>query len=424
MPLSAKITKIALRQAVSRRFVSVSTDALLVMMGVMSEIESFRSNRFDYASNVTADEQAVTPAARAERRATSRPTLVDVARAAGVSASTASLAFSGSGPVSAGTRTRVFDAAAALGYSGPDPRARSLRQGRSGVVGIVFDERLLFAFRDPVNIATLDGIATGLGTDSNGLLLLTETGAVGAGIQTASIDAAVLMGCSPVLDRTIVALRQRGIPLVSIEGGSARTRVADAASTVVDVGLDNTDASERLARRLLDLGHRRVAVVTLGTDGERILGPLTPQREAAITTAVTAERLAGARRVFPALTAYSAAYNVVDDGLAAARVLLDVPAGARPTAIMAQSDLLAVGVLHAAEERGLRVPADLSVTGFDGVRIDGLTAHDLTTMVQPAAEKGRAAGAAVAGLIAGRHVDDVRFVCELHEGDTTGPAPL
>ena len=63
-----------------------------------------------------------------------RPTLADVAAKAGVSASTASLAFSGSGPVSDATKERVLAAAAELGYGGPDPRARSLRRGRSGIV--------------------------------------------------------------------------------------------------------------------------------------------------------------------------------------------------------------------------------------------------------------------------------------------------
>ncbi|MGA1836699.1 LacI family DNA-binding transcriptional regulator [Herbiconiux sp. 11R-BC] len=343
-----------------------------------------------------------------------RATLSDVARLAGVSASTASLAFSGAGPVSSVTRAKVMDAAAVLGYSGPDPRARSLRQGRSGVVGIVFDERLLFAFRDPVNIATLDGIATGLGVESNGLLLMTETGPAGSGIQSAAIDAAVLMGCSPVLDSSVVALRARGVPVVSIEGGVAEG--------VVDVGLDNADASERLARHLHDLGHRRVGVITLATDAHRATAPVPASRFGAISTAVTADRLAGTLRVFPSPAVHSAGYNLVDEGARAARALLAGPAGERPTAILAQSDLLAVGALKAADELGLEVPRELSVTGFDGVRIDGLTAHDLTTMRQPAAEKGRAAGAAVAALIAGEPVESVRFACVFHRGDTTGPA--
>ncbi|MDO9397918.1 MAG: substrate-binding domain-containing protein, partial [Herbiconiux sp.] len=92
-------------------------------------------------------------------------------------------------------------------------------------------------------------------------------------------------------------------------------------------------------------------------------------------------------------------------------------------AILAQSDLLAVGVIREAEARGHAVPGDLSVTGFDGVRIDGLDGYDLTTMRQPVAEKGRAAGHAVARLLAGPDeaagVTSAVFSCEFHRGDTT-----
>ncbi|MFB2580037.1 LacI family DNA-binding transcriptional regulator [Herbiconiux sp. P15] len=358
-----------------------------------------------------------------------RATLQDVARLAGVSRSTASLAFSGAGPVSESTRARVMAASAELGYSGPDPRARSLRQGRSGVVGIVFDEGLLSAFRDPVNVATLDGIATGLGDGSNGLLLLTETGAVESSIASAAIDAAVLMGCSPVFDRVVLELRRRGVPVVSIEGGPAGRSTAapgapaDAAGPgLVDVALDNVEASEALARHLHGLGHRRVGVLTLATDAARETGPVTPEREAGMTTAVTADRLRGVRRVFPDAVAVSSGFNSVEEAVRGARLLL-AQGGGRPTAVLAQSDLLAVGVLQVAAELGLRVPEDLSLTGFDGVPIEGLAGYDLTTMVQPAGEKGREAGRAVRALIAGEDVSSVVFHCEFHLGATTAPPP-
>ncbi|AXH34410.1 LacI family transcriptional regulator [Humibacter sp. BT305] len=351
-----------------------------------------------------------------EGRQARRATLADVAARARVSRSTASLAFSGAGPVSEETRSRVLAAAAELDYGGPDPRARSLRQGRSGVVGVVFDERLLQAFRDPVNIGTLDGIVEGLGVDSNGILLLTETGATSESVRSAVVDAAVIMGCSPHLGTIIESLRRRGIPVVSIEG--------DEEDGVVDIGLDNAGAAEELARHLAELGHRRVATVTLATDEKRASGPLTPEAERAITTVVTGERLAGMRHVFPDAAAYACADSFVEGGAAAARVLLDVPADRRPTAIMAQSDLLAVGVLQAADELGIAVPQELSVTGFDGVRIDGLTRHDLTTMVQPVAEKGRAAGEAVVALLAGDEVSSRRYPCVFHAGTTTAPPPV
>jgi DNA-binding LacI/PurR family transcriptional regulator len=89
--------------------------------------------------------------------------------------------------------------------------------------------------------------------------------------------------------------------------------------------------------------------------------------------------------------------------------------------VIAQSDLLAAGVIRAAEEAGLRVPEDVSVTGFDGVVVDGLAPYVLTTLVQPAAEKGRAAGLAVAAMLAGGTAASIRFTCVFREGNTTAP---
>jgi DNA-binding LacI/PurR family transcriptional regulator len=135
---------------------------------------------------------------------------------------------------------------------------------------------------------------------------------------------------------------------------------------------------------------------------------------------VTRERLAGAREVFPDAALYAAGGSLIDEGFAAGRAIFADPA-ARPTAVIAQSDMLAAGVIRAAEEAGLRVPQDVSVTGFDGIVVDGLAPYELTTLVQPAAEKGRAAGLAVAAMLAGETAASIRFTCVFREGNTTAP---
>src|SRR3982751_6105881 len=101
-----------------------------------------------------------------------RPTLAGVASRAGVSVSTASLVFSGRGPVSDATRQRVLAAAADLDYAGPDPTARSLRRGSTGVIGVVTEDSLADSFRDPMNLALLDGIGEELGEARLGLLVI------------------------------------------------------------------------------------------------------------------------------------------------------------------------------------------------------------------------------------------------------------
>jgi len=342
-----------------------------------------------------------------------RPNLAAVAALAGVSPSTASLAFSGAGPVSEATREKVLAAAKQLDYAGPDPRAQSLRRGRSGIVGVVIEDRLRDAFRDPINVALLDGIADALGSEGLGLLLLTETGEGGADISLAPMDGVILIGCSRELDRPVQAFRQRGIPIVAIE--------AEPMPGVLAIDLDNRDATAQGARHLQQLGHTAVGLVTLPLEGSRRRGPLDPERIAASRAHTTLERIRGARDVFPEAPGVVAAGSSIEHGLEAGRELL--ARHPRPTAVIAQSDLLALGVIRAAEEAGISVPGELSVVGFDGVRLEGSSPHELTTLVQPAVDKGRAAGRAVIALLGGAEAEPAWFSSTLRIGTTTGPAP-
>jgi DNA-binding LacI/PurR family transcriptional regulator len=343
---------------------------------------------------------------------TRRPTITDVARTAGVSASTASVVFSGKTAVSDATRKRVLDAAGSLGYTGPDPRAASLRRGRSGIVGVVFEEHLGAAFLDPVKTQMMDGLTDGVASLGAGLLLLRDQAPLGTEptLTTAPLDAAVLIGCSGMLRESLAVVTARGIPVVVIEG--------DAGEGIPKIGLDNREAQRQAASHLKALGHEDVAIVTLPVDSAGERGWIAADQTVAVD--VTRERLAGARDVYPHARAYAAGGSFIDEGLRAGRVIF-ADADARPTAVIAQSDLLAAGVIRAAEEAGLRVPDDVSVTGFDGIVVDGLAPYELTTLVQPAADKGRAAGLAVAAMLAGEPAASIRFTCEFRVGNTTAP---
>ncbi len=345
--------------------------------------------------------------------ANARPTLAAVAARAGVSASTASLVFSGTGPVAEATRARVLEAAAELDYAGPDPTARSLRRGRTGVVGVVTEDRLGDAFRDPINLALLDGLGEELADEGFGVLVLPWAPGAVVDLAAAPMDAAILLGCSADLAHSVELLQRRRIPLVAIE--------APPLPGVVAIDLDNADATRRGAELLYELGHRRVALVTLPLDAERTRGPLDAVRETAGSAFTAAERIRGARAVFPDAGGVSAGGSTVAEGYLAGLTLLDVPPGERPTAVIAQSDLLAAGVIRAAEELGIGVPEGLSVLGFDGIRLDGITAHALTTLVQPAVEKGRAAGRAIRAALAGELPAPVSLTSPLRPGTTTAP---
>lgn len=379
-----------------------------------------------------------------------RPTLKSVAEHAGVSVSTASLVFSGKGPVAQATRSRVLLAATDLGYHGPDPLASSLRRGRAGVVAVIVEGRLLHAFHDPYAVSMLDGLATVLDDIPTGMLLISQC--LGHGDQAVerlagtAIDACVFLGCGTVDNPLTEHLRIRAIPMVALGPPYGRD--------IVRIDIDNRAAMGELAAYLHGLGHRRVAHVTL---------PLPRRTTAAATLTMqtladlvdnpypdNSGRIEGVADVFGAQTPAVAAPSAdVEGGMAAAAVLLDGPRDSaieatgphpsireaparrprelrghdegRPTAILAQSDLLAVGVMRAAQERGLRVPEDLSVSGFDGIVLDWWDGT-LTTVVQPGSGKGAAAGQAIRELLDGGSPASRVLPTQLRIGTSSGPA--
>lgn len=348
-----------------------------------------------------------------------RPTLADVAAAAGVSVSTASLAFSGAGPIASETRAKVHRAAAELGYSGPNPLGRSLRSGRAGIIAVVIGDELRRSFRDPVSIQVLDGLVGTLGTMGLGVLLIPASRAPAAGIEldpllaSAPMDVAVLIWGAYSGDPVLNALQRRGVPVVVSDGC--------APVGVPVVGIHDRRGTADLAAYLLDLGHKRFASVTLPFGHPRQAGVVTPGRMAALDWTPTRHRLEGLSDAGVApIVVVETAGSLVEEGQAAGRTALDVDDP--PTAVVAQSDLLAAGVLLAARELGLRVPADVSVAGFDGLDLPWLAPDVLTTVVQPLALKGEALGHAVVSLLAGGEVAPLlQLDVELRVGTTTGP---
>jgi DNA-binding LacI/PurR family transcriptional regulator len=346
-----------------------------------------------------------------------RPTLAAVAARAGVSPSTASLAFSGAGPVADETRDRVLAVARELGYFGPDPMARSLRRGRSGIVAALIGDRLLNAFRDPVAVGLLDGLAQELSLLESGLLLLSgdasRSGPNPAQVGRMPMDAVIYAMCGHDDDPLLDYFVGDGIPVIAVDGPH-RQDIA-----VLDI--DDHGGELELARHLAELGHQRVGVVALPLllDGRR--GPLDDDRRAQVGFADVRLRLTAVEEVFGRVPVVEAPTNLIEEGERAATHLLDLPERRRPTAIVAQSDLLAVGVIRASLSRGLRVPENLSVVGFDGIETPWLDDYVLTTVEQPIVEKGRAAGKMVAEFLSGRRPDNVRLPIHLRIGNTTAP---
>jgi DNA-binding LacI/PurR family transcriptional regulator len=299
-----------------------------------------------------------------------RITLKRLAQEAGVSPMTVSNAFNRPDQLSVALRARILALARERGYPGPDPLGRGLRRGRAGAIGVVSDTNLSYAFDDPAASAVIAGICAAAEAEELGLLLVPHTGA--APLSSAVVDGVVVY--SVAQDDPLVALAvQRRLPTVVVDEAAA----AEA------------------ARHLAAGGHRRLAVVAFGLSPEGPRGPAGLARRRDAAYAVSRARLAGYARALEGagiawadVPVHECEGSARSEGRAAAERLLAVPAP--PTAILATSDVLALGVLDAAAAAGRSVPGDLAVAGFDDV--PAAAGAGLTTVRQDHHAKGRLAG--------------------------------
>lgn len=315
-------------------------------------------------------------------------TLKTVAAAAGVSVSTVSNAYNRPDQLSAEVRQRVLETAKRLAYPGPDPAARSLRNRRAGAIGLLFTEQLSYAFSDPYSVGMLAGLAEVAEQHRSSLLLIplehfdpADPQAAAGAVETmrqAVVDGVVAYCVDPDHPARQVAL-DRGLLLVStVDLDDPRQGY---------VLIDEEVSAGRVGRHLADLGHRRVGVV-VDSAGPVGAARLVGADDEADLYADARLRLNGLRRALgedATVTAVSAGHNSETAGHAAAELLLDRQD--RPTAIVAVSDVLALGVLQALRPRRLSVGHDISVAGFDDIPAAETAA--LTTVRQPIAEKGR-----------------------------------
>lgn len=327
-----------------------------------------------------------------------RATLRDVARAVGVSVATVSNAYNRPDQLSAELRGRVLAAARELGYAGPDPLARSLRRGRSGVIGVVYDAPLEYAFADPAASLFLGSVARALHAEALHLLLLAAPGSTEP-VRAASVDGLIVYS-APGGGELLRAVYERRRPTVLVDPGDAlppRGRRA----LVARVGIEDEAGARAAAAHLAGLGHRNIGVLALAGGPDTVAGEVGGARLAQLGgRRVTGPRLRGYRAGAPdaALICHECPQNFPAEGEAQARALLT--AHPEVTALLCMSDVLAQGALQAAQGLGRRVPEDLSLVGYDDVPASA--ALGLSTVWQPTADKGRVVGETLLRLLAGR----------------------
>ncbi|MDO8106522.1 LacI family DNA-binding transcriptional regulator [Isoptericola sp. b441] len=324
-----------------------------------------------------------------------RVTLQSIADALGVSRTTVSNAYNRPDRLSRQLQERILETARELGYAGPDPIARQLRTGQRSAVGLVLTDSLPFAFNDEAAVGFLHGLATACETAHMPLMLIPVTSDRDGGvaqIEQAAVDSMVVYS---VPDRApyVDAVLRKNIPVVVVDGPKDLPHTSWA-------GLDQLGSSALTAKHLADLGHREVGVLCHRLSDEPYVGHVDDERLSRATYPVQRERVIGFRDEFLRLVGDGARVHVTErrvsdipSGRSGARAILrDFP---DVTAIVCTCDALALGVLATARELGLRVPEDLSVTGFDD--IPSAAGAGLTTIWQPLAEKGEVAGEMVLG---------------------------
>ena len=305
-------------------------------------------------------------------------TIADVARESGVSRTSVSFAFNDPSRLATATLERVLEVAQRLGYY-PNPVARSLSSKRVGALGLLIPQRTASLFANPHFSELLRGIGHICDRHSVSLLLVPPVqGSLTQALGNAAVDGFMVIGLD-AQHPAILALGHRQVPFVTVDG--------PALEGVSAVNVDDRGGARAAAGRLLALGHRELLIVGIRpAQGERSDGASQPY------TGVGAERLAGYRAAFAeAAVPFPEDYVITADssregGQRALRTAW--LAGARPTALLAMSDIIALGALEAARDLGLRVPQDLAIIGFDDILPARWTQPGLTTVHQPTLEKG------------------------------------
>lgn len=305
------------------------------------------------------------PERKENSKAAGKPTLRDVATAAGVSVWTVSNCYSNAAKVSEATRQRVFDAAAALGYAGPHPAARSLARGRTGAIAFVATDAADALLGDPAAALIACGLLVACHRAGYSLLLSGQS-------SGEMVDARVFFREPGVFDPRV--------PTVVIDGAGA--------PGVEEVRADVRGAAASVAAHLWGLGHRDMAVLAYAGADERLAGVRDGW---------------GGSDPLPVFSVGAASPRPnAAAGEALARAALS--RRPRPTALLALNDTLAASALQAAHWMGLEVPGDVSVAGLDD--LPGSAALGLTTALIPYQPLGERAGDLLTARLAGEELPD------------------
>lgn len=307
------------------------------------------------------------------------PTLHDVAAAAGVSTATVSRCLNFPDQVASKTRQKVNEAVMKLGYS-PNFGARAMAARRTHTIGAIIPtmENAIFArglqaFQEELRV--------------HGFTMLVASTSYRPDIEEEQIRSLVARGADALLligherDPEIYRfLEAQGVPALV-------TWAFDDQSTRPSIGFDNAAAMSEMASKVIDLGHRQLALIS----AEMAMNDRALARYEGIKTAMETAGLSTQQ-----LDLTETKYGIEEGAVAFEEIMAHDP---RPTAVFCGNDVLAVGALRRARELGIDVPGDVSIIGFDDIELAQIAHPPLTTVHVPHREMGRSAGLALARLV-------------------------
>ncbi|MFT4283847.1 MAG: LacI family DNA-binding transcriptional regulator [Protaetiibacter sp.] len=356
-----------------------------------------------------ADDRDLTarPAGRRADEHGRRATIGDVAARARVSKSAVSFVFNGRGGVGAEARERILRAAEELDWR-PDARARALSRSRAQALGLVIRREAELLSTDPFFPQFVAGVESGLSKVEYALVLQvvdgeqSESDAYLRFAHESRVDGVFLTDLR-IHDERPAELAALRLPCVLVGPPAAET------DELHPIGLDDAAGVRRAVRHLYALGHRRIAHVT---GAARYVH--SEVRRAAWADELAQLGLEPGPLVEADFTGGS--------GARATHELLDL--SRPPTAIIYANDLMAIAGMSAATDRGIRVPHDLSIVGFDDIPLAPYIVPPLTTVRQDVLEWGRACARTLVALVEGRAPEPVKLPpVEFIVRGSTGPAP-
>ncbi|MBY4891261.1 LacI family DNA-binding transcriptional regulator [Rhodobacteraceae bacterium N5(2021)] len=332
------------------------------------------------------------------------PTLSDVAKRSGFSTATVSRCLNFPDQVSDKTRMTVMAAIADLGYS-PNFGARAMAAQRTNTIGAIIPtmENAIFArgiqaFQEELN--------------DHGYNLMVASSSYRMDLEESQIRSLVARGADALL---LVGYQRDPAIYQFLEAQNVPALVTWAYAANgprPSVGFDNRRSMEKMAKEVLRLGHRRLAVITAETaSNDRAAARLQGIRDA----------MGAAGLADDDLRVIETPYGIDTGGAAFASLMQE---SQPPTAVLCGNDVLAVGALGRARDLGVDVPGDVSIVGFDDIELAQVAYPKLTTVHVPHREMGRKAARALIGFLqGGTPIEAEELKAEVYRRESLGPAP-